>query len=81
MGKRNYAYVGRIIDIQPIKGADFIVSATVVCDKGSKWMGTVRKGDFKVNDFVEVYLQDALLPKTEEFKFMEQYKYLSLIHI
>jgi RNA ligase (TIGR02306 family) len=75
MSERKVAYIGKIIDIQPIKGADFIVSATVVCGEGGKWIGTVRKNEFKVDDMVEVYLQDALLPKTEEFEFMEQHKY------
>lgn len=69
------AYIGRIVDIKPIKGADFIESAMVVCGEGGKWLGTVKKDEFKVGDLVEVYLQDALLPKTEEFAFMENYKY------
>jgi hypothetical protein len=72
---RTVAYIGKIIDIQPIKKADFIVSATVVCGAGGKWMGTVKKGDFEIGELVEVYLQDAILPKTEEFAFMEPYKY------
>lgn len=69
------AYIGKIVDIQPIKGADFIESAMVVCGEGGKWMGTVKKGQFSVGSLCEVYLQDALLPKTEEFAFMEQHKY------
>lgn len=69
------AYIGKIVDIQPIKGADFIESAMVVCGEGGKWMGTVKKGQFAVGSLCEVYLQDALLPKTEEFAFMEQHKY------
>jgi hypothetical protein len=72
---RTVAYIGKIIDIQPIKKADFIVSATVVCGQGGRWMGTVKKGDFEIGELVEVYLQDAILPKTEEFAFMEPYKY------
>lgn len=75
MSERKLAYIGQIIDIQPIPKADFIVSATVVCGEGGKWMGTVRKGDFKIGDLAEVYIQDALLPETEEFSFMENYKY------
>jgi RNA ligase (TIGR02306 family) len=75
MGKRNVAYIGRIINIEPIPKADFIVSATVDCINGGTWMGTVKKDQFKVDEMVEVYLQDALLPKTKEFDFMEQYKY------
>lgn len=30
------AYIGKIVDIQPIKKADFIVSAMVVCGEGGK---------------------------------------------
>lgn len=75
MTKRKFAYVGEIKDIQPIKGADFIVSATVDCGNGGLWMGTVKKGDFKTGDYAEVYLQDALLPETEQFEFMKAYKY------
>ena len=71
----NIAYVGKIINIDSIEGADFIVSTTVVCGKGGKWMGTVKKDQFKVDDLVEVYLQDALLPETPEFEFMKNYKY------
>jgi RNA ligase (TIGR02306 family) len=72
---KKLAYIGKIIDIQPIKKADFIVSATVICGEGGKWMGTVKKDQFNIGDLVEVYLQDALLPKTDEFAFMEGYKY------
>ncbi len=32
-------YVGKIINIEPIPTADFIVSATVVCGEGGKWKG------------------------------------------
>lgn len=70
------AYIGKIIDIQPIKGADFIVSATVVCGEGGRWLGTVQKDQFKVGDLCEVYLQDAILPKEDKrFSFLENYKY------
>lgn len=75
MSERKVAYIGKIVDIQSIPKADRIESATVVCGQDSKWMGTVQKDQFKVDDLVEVYLQDALLPEIEDFKFMEQYKY------
>jgi RNA ligase (TIGR02306 family) len=75
MSYHKLAYIGKIVDIQPIKGADFIVSAMVVCGEGGKWQGTVKKDQFQVGDLCEVYLQDALLPKTEEFEFMANYKY------
>lgn len=69
------AYIGKIVDIKPIKGADFIESALVVCGEGGKWYGIVKKDQFSIGSLCEVYLQDALLPKTDEFAFMEKYKY------
>lgn len=72
---KTVAYIGKIIDIQPIKKADFIVSATVVCGQGGKWMGTIPKDQYEIGELVEVYLQDAILPETEEFEFMRQYKF------
>jgi RNA ligase (TIGR02306 family) len=54
-------YIGKIIDIQPIEGADFIASATVICGKGGKWRGVVRKKDFTLNDLCTVFLPDSQL--------------------
>lgn len=56
------AFVGKIIDIQDIPDSDFISSATVICGKGGKWKGVVRKADFSLNDPCVVYLPDSLLP-------------------
>jgi len=64
------AYIGKIVDINSIDGADFIVSANVVCGEGGKWMGTVKKDEFKIDDLVEVYLQDSILPETERYEFL-----------
>lgn len=63
-------YIGKIEDLQPIPGADFIMSATAVCGQGGKWRGVVKKDDFKVGSPCVVYLPDSLLPVSEEFKFM-----------
>jgi RNA ligase (TIGR02306 family) len=71
--ERKIAYVGKIIDIQPIKGADFIVSAVVICGSGGKWSGTIPKDQFEIGELVDVYLQDAILPDLPEFDFMEKY--------
>lgn len=68
-------YIGKIIALQPIPNADKIVSATVVCGAGGKWVGVVGKEQFVVGDLCRVYLQDSLLPKTEEFSFMEKQNY------
>lgn len=54
-------YVGKIIDLQPIEGADFIVSATVACGHGGKWKGIVRKADFNLEDLCIVFLPDSQL--------------------
>lgn len=72
---RTVAYIGKITKIEPIKGADFIVSAEVVCGEGGKWLGTVPKDQFECGELVQVFLQDAIVPETEEFEFMRQYKF------
>lgn len=64
-------YVGKIIVLEPIPGADFIVSATVVCGKGGKWRGVVRKADFTVGQLCSVFLPDALIPERDDFRFLE----------
>lgn len=69
------AYIGKIIEINPIEGADFIVSATVICGEGGKWMGTIKKDTSKVGDLVEVYLQDAILPNIERYAFLQDTKF------
>ncbi len=70
------AYIGRITEINPIEGADFIVSAEVICGSGGKWRGTVKKDEFAVGDLAEVYLQDALLPDTPQFNFMAKNSFI-----
>lgn len=69
------AYIGRVTQIDPIEGADRIESLEVVCGEGGRWRGTAQKGLHKVTDLVEVYLQDALLPRIERFAFMEKHDY------
>lgn len=54
-------YIGKIIDLEPIEGADFIVSATVVCGHGGKWKGIVRKADFEIGHNCVVFLPDSQL--------------------
>lgn len=54
-------YVGRIIALEAIEGADFIVSATVVCGEGGKWRGIVRKEDFVVGSLCTIFLPDSQL--------------------
>lgn len=73
--KSELAYIGRIIAIIDIPNADHIQSAVVVCGRGGRWQGVVRRGEFQVDDRCEVYLPDAILPQDERFRFMEAYGY------
>ena len=68
-------YIGTIRDVIPIPGADKIEAVSAVCGAGGRWCGVVQKGQFKVHDPCQVYLQDSLLPKAPEFAFMERYGY------
>lgn len=63
----NLVYVGKIVDIQPIQNADFIVSATVVCGKGGKWRGVVTKDIYHLGDLCVVFLPDSQLNETDHF--------------
>lgn len=71
MESKGLVYTGKIINLEPIPGADFIVSATVVCGQGGKWKGIVRKDQFIIGNLVTVYLPDAIIPPNESMKFME----------
>jgi RNA ligase (TIGR02306 family) len=66
------AVVGKITEIRPIEGADFIQAASVVCGAAGKWSGVVGK-DVEPGDLVTVFLQDALLPPNERWAFMEKH--------
>jgi len=68
---KELVYVGKIIDLQPIPDADFIVSATVVCGAGGKWRGIVKKCDFVVGNHCVVYLPDAIISPCDQMEFME----------
>ncbi len=68
------AVVGRVTEIRPIEGADFIQAATVVCGAAGKWSGVVGK-DVIVDEKVTVFLQDAVLPPNERWAFMEKHKW------
>lgn len=69
------AYLGKVTSIGLIPGADFIVHATVDCDKGGRWAGVVRKDEVHEGQVVEVFLPDSILPAIPRFAFMEQKKY------
>lgn len=62
MSKDGLVYVGKIVALEPIPNADFIISATVECGDGGKWKGIVRKVDFScVDEPCLVLLPDSLL--------------------
>lgn len=69
------AYVGKIIKLDPIEGADNICSATVVCGDGGRWRGVVQKKAFSKGDKCLVCLPDCIVPQTEQFSFMERHKW------
>lgn len=72
--KNAIAVVGKIITIRPIEGADFIQAAEVVCGSAGKWSGVVGK-NVEVGETVTVFLQDALLPPSDRWAFMEKHKW------
>ncbi len=59
MSDTGLVYTGKIIAIEEIEGADFIVCATVICGLGGKWKGVVRKAECDIGLLVTVYLPDA----------------------
>lgn len=62
---RKLATIQKIIDIQPIEGADRILCATVL-----GWHVVVRKDEFKVGDLCVYFEVDSLLPVMPEFEFL-----------
>lgn len=66
-------FIGKIIQLDPIDGADFIVSATVICGKAGKWRGVVKKEDFFVGCHCTVFLHDTLFQENDpRFQFMKK---------
>jgi hypothetical protein len=67
---RHLATIQKILDIQPISGADRIVTATVL-----GWQCVVKKEEFKVGDMV-VYIEvDSVLPEKPDFEFLRDRKF------
>lgn len=71
----NLVYVGKIIQVASIEGADRIHLATAVCGSGGIWRGIVSK-DLDVGSPVVVFQPDSLLPQDNpDYSFMEARKY------
>lgn len=68
-------YIGKVLDVIPIPGADKIEAVSVVCGSGGRWHGVVQKGQLAAGSLCQVYLQDSLLPQEPQFAFMEKYGY------
>ena len=68
--ERKLASVVKVLDIQPIAGADAIEVATV---KG--WKVVVKKNEFKVGDLAVYYEIDSFLPVTPQFEFLRKSSY------
>lgn len=65
------AYVGKIVELRKIDGADRILSATVVCGAGGKWQCVVPL-DLQVDQLVTCFLPDSLVPELTELEFMRK---------
>ena len=67
---RKLASVVKIVEIQPIPGADAIVVATV---KG--WKVVVKVNEYKVGDLAVYYEIDSFLPIRPQFEFLRKSSY------
>lgn len=68
--ERKLASVVKVLDIQPIAGADAIEVATV---KG--WKVVVKKNEYKIGDLAVYYEIDSFLPITPQFEFLRKSSY------
>jgi RNA ligase (TIGR02306 family) len=68
------AVIGKVSQIRSIDGADFIQAATVFCGGAGTWSGVVGK-EVAEGEVVTVFLQDALLPPSDRWAFMEKHKW------
>ena len=74
--ERKLATVVKIVDIQPIVGADAIVVASV---KG--WKVVVKKGEFNVGDLAVYYEIDSFLPVRPQFEFLRKSSFKRMVSI
>jgi RNA ligase (TIGR02306 family) len=80
MGESSLVFIGKIVSLDPIPDADRILSATVVCGTGGKWVGVVQKDKLRLWDSCVVYLPDSLVPHSDELKFLEPYGWRVSMH-
>ena len=66
----NLASVQKIVNIQPIEGADKIEVATVL-----GWEVVIKKGEYKIGDLCTYIQIDTVVPETEYFDFLRERKY------
>ena len=66
----NLATIQKIIDIQPIEGADKIEVATVL-----GWKVVVKKDEYKIEDLCTYVGIDTVMPEKPEFEFLSKQKY------
>lgn len=64
---RKLASIQKIVDIQPIEGADAIDVATVL-----GWHCVVRKGEFMLGDYCIYFEVDSLLPVKQQYEFLRK---------
>lgn len=68
------AVIGTVTAIHSIQGADRIQQAIVSCGDEGTWSGVVAK-DIDLFSRVVVFLQDAILPPSDRWAFMESHKW------
>lgn len=70
------AFIGKIISVEDIPGADRIKLVTAVCGRGGKWKSIMPIQSAIVDSLVVVFQPDSILPSTNPaYAFMAQYKY------
>jgi len=64
------ASVQKILDIQPIEGADLIETVTVL-----GWQVVTKKGGYKIGDLCSYIQIDTVVPELPEYDFLRERKY------
>jgi hypothetical protein len=64
------ASVQRVIDLQPIEGADLIEKATVL-----GWDIVVKKGEYKIGDLAAYIQIDTIVPDLPQYEFLKERKF------